>query len=491
MSDENEILETDTKKKKSFNWVVICAIIAFAILLSFVILTINSSHDLAYKLNKQTTKQYKRIEKLNKEIEKHPDNYKLYLDRADAEYKKQKVFKEVYDTYNTREMSLSTYNIVEDIKKAKELNPNIDVDLFLGVVYAEGHYEYQKAIEYLTRHINKNKPNDYIPYYYRGICYFYSNDKVKNFRKYALDDLQKALELSPNKGDIYLALGDLYAFDYVDSNKTLEKSKQEAINYYDKAAKITEYNSNVYYKKAFLWYSNEDEHLSLLKQAASAKGANASTYILLADAYNEHNNTVMEINSLNKANDLGNELISIVRKCEHCTMYYNYEDFVSLYLFFVNNRLGDLKLVQSDLKSAAYYLNRCGKLKEEFFSDSDFNYCDDSLYKSYEKKLNDRRIKSYISSNSPCLKLLQIQEVKTSPDKNPILVVKNISGKPINNVAVTFNLYDTYDNIIDETYALAKQIGTKGSYTFKAPVLDFDNRIVKWELNNIQIRGEE
>ncbi len=96
-----------------------------------------------------------KIQELNKEIKKHPNNYKLYIQRGDLENVDESKF------IDESSITFDYYSAIKDYEKALELNPKAyEVFEKLGWAYencgyqkAPGYklvkteYEYAKAIE--------------------------------------------------------------------------------------------------------------------------------------------------------------------------------------------------------------------------------------------------------------------------------------------------------------------------------------------------------
>lgn len=141
-----------------------------------------------------------KIQELNKEIKKHPNDYQLYIQRGDLE--------NVEDSIFIDESSITSdyYSAIKDYEKALELNPKAyEVFEKLGWAYENcGHqkaigyklektdYEYTKTIEYYEKAIKycKNSNCDYL---YQKIADIYRKN----------NNIQKAIEYYSMIKDLY------------------------------------------------------------------------------------------------------------------------------------------------------------------------------------------------------------------------------------------------------------------------------------------------
>lgn len=233
---------------KKVNKKVILAIlllIILVVLLSFIVfkyvVSKSINNDLTNDFHKRIKNEHIKIEKLSKEIKKHPNYYLLYQERANAKLKKQEIFQEFVNIF----MPYNEYSIVNDIDikadltKAQELNPNIDINLVLGFIELKNE-NYDKAINLLSNYIKVNlyAPDLYLAYYYRGLCY-YKNQKIQN----AIIDLNTSINLNPQFSKPYTALGNIYNFYSSDS--------QRAYKYYNKAMKLNNNDIENHLRKVY------------------------------------------------------------------------------------------------------------------------------------------------------------------------------------------------------------------------------------------------
>lgn len=231
-------------------------LLVFAICMYF---NLNFNNSLVNNFHKQIKNEHLKIEKLSKEIEKHPDYYALYLERADAKFKKQEYFSDfVKIFYPFNEYTLvQASDITYDLYKAEELNPNVDINLTLGIIEYK-QKEYESAIVLLTNYINANQKKDdvYLAYYYRALSYdnidFKSNigQQAKNVNN-AIRDLNTSIALKPNFSKSYTALANIY------------DEKEKSFPYYDKAISINNTDTENHLRKILehVYRGNNDKNL--------------------------------------------------------------------------------------------------------------------------------------------------------------------------------------------------------------------------------------
>lgn len=133
-----------------------------------------------------------KIQKLNKEIKKHPNNYELYIQRGDLENLDVSMF------IDESSITSDYYSAIKDYEKALELNPNAyDVFEKLGDAYnncgyqkapsyrlEKTEYEYAKAIENYTKAIKYCKNSD-CDYLYQKIANIYrKNNNIQKTVEY-------------------------------------------------------------------------------------------------------------------------------------------------------------------------------------------------------------------------------------------------------------------------------------------------------------------
>lgn len=211
---------------------------------------------LIYDFHQQIKNEHIKIEKLSNVIKKEPNNYNLYLERANAELKQQ----EIFNTFVKIFMPYTEYSIINksdilcDLNKAKELNPYIDINLTIGIIeYKSKNYKF--ALTFLNNYI-KNNPygsDIYKAYYYRALCYKELNsaeeDEILQYNNYsnkypiclAIQDLQKSISLNPEFAMAYTKLGE------IEENKG--DTQNLAIKYYNKSMSLDENYIDNYLRK--------------------------------------------------------------------------------------------------------------------------------------------------------------------------------------------------------------------------------------------------
>lgn len=127
----------------------------------------------------------------NKAIEIKPDNENAYYQRA--------------ENYLSLSDTLAAF---KDFKYAVELNSNLYLPVFrlASVLYTKK--EYSEAARYFSKALITEGANNYLCYYYRGLCYF-----SVNRHKEAIQDYKLALEL--NNTDAYLYYNIANSYDYL------------------------------------------------------------------------------------------------------------------------------------------------------------------------------------------------------------------------------------------------------------------------------------
>ncbi len=179
-----------------------------------------------------------KIQELNKEIKKHPNDYQLYIQRGDLE--------NVEDSIFIDESSITSdyYSAIKDYEKALELNPKAyEVFEKLGWAYENcGHqkaigyklektdYEYTKTIEYYEKAIKYCKNSD-CDYLYQKIADIYR--KNNNIQK-AVEYYSMIKDLYPTYSNHVVPTPDGYYL-----TPTLELARLNAkLRNYDKSLKI-------------------------------------------------------------------------------------------------------------------------------------------------------------------------------------------------------------------------------------------------------------
>lgn len=197
------------------------------------------SNDLTNDFYKRIKNEHIKIEKLSKEIDKNPNYYILYQERANAKLKKQEIFQDfvnIFMPYNEYPI-INDADIKADLIKTQELNPNIDINFDLGFIEYKNE-KYCEAIKLFNEYIktNSNSPNLYLAYYYRGLCN-YKTEKASN----AILDFNTSIKLNPQFSKSYTALGNMY------NNKNI----QAAFEYYDTAIKLNNNDIENHLRKIF------------------------------------------------------------------------------------------------------------------------------------------------------------------------------------------------------------------------------------------------
>ncbi len=358
--------------------IVILAVLLHGLLIFGIFQYVNwqtSSGKLVKNFHRQIKNEHIKIEKLSKEIDKHPDYYVLYLNRADAKLKKQEIFQDfvkIFRPYNYYKI-VDEYSIKNDLNKAKELNPNIDINLKLGFIEFKNE-KYQEAIKLFTDYIKANlyAPDLYLTYYYRGLC-FYETQKIQN----AIIDLNTSINLNPQFSKPYIALGNIYNFYEIDNNS----DNQIAYNYYDKASRL----------------NNSDIESHLRKVFDFAQSGNADIKTIMSEYYNALNTDYGKYCSLlywtmGISSSIDNEikidmaqshyksaniLSRAIKTCKYCTIPNDYyEDIKDIqwdsYSLLINNSVD-----MGDIGKAKKYYKQC-KLFAHINSYGDL-YCDSFL----------------------------------------------------------------------------------------------------------------
>ena len=141
-----------------------------------------------------------KIQELNKEIKKHPNDYQLYIQRGDLE--------NVEDSIFIDESSITSdyYSAIKDYEKALELNPKA-YEVFEKLGWAYENCGYQKAIGYKLEK-TEDEYAKAIEYYKKAVKYCKNSDcdylyqKIANiYRKN--NNMQKAVEYYSMIKDLY------------------------------------------------------------------------------------------------------------------------------------------------------------------------------------------------------------------------------------------------------------------------------------------------
>ena len=360
------------KVSKNIIFAIVLLIISL-VLLNFIVfryvLSKSISKDLTNNFYKRIKNEHIKIEKLSKEIDKNPNYYILYQERANAKLKKQEIFQDfvnIFMPYNKYPI-INDADIKADLIKAQELNPNVDINFDLGFIEYKNE-KYSEAIKLFNEYIqtNPNSPNLYLAYYYKGLCN-YKTEKVGN----AVLDFNTAIKLNPQFSKSYTALGNIH------NNKDI----QIAFGYYDTAIKL----------------KNNDIENHLRKIFELALSGNADTDTIMSEYHNAIHTDNGKFCSLlywtmGISSSIDNEqrmkmshshyksakiLSRTINTCKYCVIPNDYyEDIKDLqwdsYFLLINNSVN-----MGDIGKAKKYYKQC-KLFAHINSYGDL-YCDSLL----------------------------------------------------------------------------------------------------------------
>lgn len=301
----------------------------------------------------QINDEHTKIKKISKEIKKQPNNYDLYLQRADAKLQIQGIFNgfiNIFCPYNKYKI-FNAYDIKKDLNKAKNLKSDIDIDLRLGFIEFKNNH-YQEAVKLLSQYIESN-PNDsdvYLAYYYRGISY----DEMENVEN-AISDLNASIKLNPKFSKSYTALGNIYIVKIGNAEK--------AFQYYDKAKSLNPDDIENYLRKiSWLTFYTEAKENVILREYNEAINTQLGKYccilywtISMSDKINPKlriENAIKHYNSTKRLSDT-------IKSCKYCVIPDEYRGDIKnrqwddFYLL-INSSLAD-----GDEKNAKKYYEQC------------------------------------------------------------------------------------------------------------------------------------
>lgn len=373
---------------------IIVSAILFHLLLVFGIfqqVSMQTPHaKLVRNFHKEMKNEHIKIKNLSKEIKKQPNNYILYLKRADAQIEQQEIFLDFvrifspYSEYNIVNKS----DIIEDLKKAKELNPNIDNNFTLGIIAFKSE-QYDVAIKYFTNYIrhNQNSGKLYLAYYYRGLSYeeLYRISGNEKLIKLAILNLENVTKLAPNFSEAYTKLGNIYSYPIQD-NKI-------AIQYYDKAILIDKNNIENYLRK-IMQYENPQtssiEHNLIMSEYYNAINTkNGYLCTLLYSSLNfkfgfDSKDSILRTKHEQKSLDI---LAKAINNCKYCVVPKGYyedleEYYFDIFFFYIYDYSQN-----DDIDSAVYYINKCKNFAKKH------NY--GTSFCSAITTPNDEKIKNY------------------------------------------------------------------------------------------------
>ena len=358
---------------------MIIAVIISILLTSFIIYRyVNSksqSEIFIKNFHRQIKNEHIKIEKLSKEIDKHPNYYVLYLNRADAKFKKQEIFQDfvkIFRPYNEYKI-VNESDIKYDLNKAKELNPNIDVNLKLGFIELKNE-NYDKAINLLSNYIKANlyAPDLYLAYYYRGLCY-YQTQKIQN----AIIDLNTSINLNPQFSKPYTALGNIYNFYEIDNNS----DNQIAYNYYDKASRLNNSDIESHFRKVYdLAQSGNADIKTIMSEYYNALNTDYGKYCSLlywTMGISSSINQDVRIKMAHSHYKSANILSRAIKTCKYCLIPNEYyEDIKDIqwdsFSLLINNsvNMGEIGKARKYYRQCKWFalMNSCNK-----------EYCDSLL----------------------------------------------------------------------------------------------------------------
>lgn len=367
---------------KKLNVEIIGIVVSIIVLFFFACLSVykyvnskSSSEILIKNFHRQIKNEHIKIEKLSKEIDKHPNYYVLYLNRADAKLKKQEIFQDfvkIFRPYNEYKI-VNELDIKYDLNKAKELNPNIDINLKLGLIDFNNE-KYQEAIKLFTDYIKANlyTPDLYLAYYYRGLCY-YQTQKIQN----AIIDLNTSINLNPQFSKPYTALGNIYNFYEIDNNS----DNQIAYNYYDKASRLNNSDIESHLRKVFdLAQSGNADIKTIMSEYYDALNTDYGKYCSLlywTMGISSSINQDVRIDMAHSHYKSANILSRSIKTCKYCTIPKDYyEDIKDIqwdsFFLLINNSVN-----MGDIGNARKYYRKCKLFA--LMNSCNKEYCDSLL----------------------------------------------------------------------------------------------------------------
>lgn len=327
---------------------------------------------LVRSFHQQIKNEHVKVEKLSKAIKKEPNNYNLYLERANAKLKQQEIFNDFVKIF----IPYAEYSIINesdilcDLDKAEELNPRIDNDLTIGIIKYKSK-DYKFAMTILNDYIKNNPHNSnvYKAYYYRALCYEklnsnevaeiiqYNNYSNKYPINLAIQDLKKAISLNPKFAMAYTKLGEI------------EESKGDtqnlALKYYDKSMFmdknfIDNYLRKIMYYGFHLETSATKRNLILSEYYNALKTEHgrfcSQLYFSMNMLLSDDNLKLQMPYNEDKATKI---LARAITSCKYCNIPNEYyEDLQMEYFNIFFGYIYDFALIE-DIDSAIYYKNKC------------------------------------------------------------------------------------------------------------------------------------
>ncbi len=205
---------------------------------------------------------YENIARINREIEKNPNDYKLYLDRgklqisARTSYLKSEYDKELSGCQAEFGDIDNMDSAISDFEKVLELNPNFnEVYKYLYIaymypnIYSNKPSYSDKALYYMLKSEEYNP--DYKLYEDLADFYYHKNDYYKA-EEYFLKSKNEKTKIKYNVPDLPIAEKPFYSkmLDYIPQSCNSERNE---IKKYDKALKTAEEN--------ILKYPNEEKYV--------------------------------------------------------------------------------------------------------------------------------------------------------------------------------------------------------------------------------------
>lgn len=358
--------------------IVILAVLLHGILIFGIFQYINwqtSSGKLVKNFHQKIKNEHIKIEKLSKEIDKNPNYYILYQERANAKLKKQEIFQEfinIFMPYNEYPI-INDVDIKADLIKTQELNPNIDINFDLGFIEYKNK-KYNEAIKLFNEYIKKNpsSPKLYFAYYYRGLCKYKIED-VSN----AISDFNTVIKLNPQFSKSYTALGNVY--NAYEINNVLDN--QIAFNHYDKAISLNNNDMENHLRKIYeLALSGNSNINAVMAEFHKAMNTNYGKYCSLLYWTMGISSSIDNEQKMKMAHShykSAKILSKAIKTCKYCTIPNDYyEDIKDIqwdsYSLLINNSVD-----MGDIGKAKKYYKQC-KLFAHINSYGDL-YCDSLL----------------------------------------------------------------------------------------------------------------